>query len=572
MDTFSMPLHDERAEATRLLGIAHKQFRDRSYSDALATLRKVEKIVPERHEVYTNMGLLLLILERPGEAISVLEKSKTLKPGDAQILTMLCNALSDNDRIIEAIDECREAVRIDPKHDRARVLLAQLYSQSDRSSEALAILMATSELGKDRIAYLGLLGDIYFDLGDYTRAATVYERIATERPTLSVVHLRLSGVYIYLGKVAEAIASARKYVLEKPDSVVGQLNLGEILLQVGFVDDAIEPLLKATSTDPSNGMAYLLLSYAYEILGDRAGALTSLGHAFKHLPPDYSIAYGYGKALSDAGKNAESIVPFELANSLRPNSPNVMASLGLAYSESGQLDKAIDILTKVNEMVPNEETLSMFLRVAKGRKEVVSRFDEYFKAVKQSPTDANARELLASSYQYRGLLKDAETELLEFTKLSPTNANAFAKLGVFYVETGQTEKSLGPYQKSIDLSGHWVAHINLSNAYASLGRLDEAIASAKRSVEADQTKSFARIHLGILLEKKGRVLEARTEFLKAFDLAPNEYTPNFRLVWSYLRAGDKEGTLRHFAILRTVARGDLSGLERAVQARFGPLR
>lgn len=540
--------------------------------EALAVFQKAEKIEPKMFEVQLNLGVLLAILRKMPEAVSALQKAASINPKSSLAHGYLCQALAESDRRSQAVDECREAVRLDPDDTKFSVLLAQLYAGDERVGEAMLLLESGYLRSQNNIALLGTLGDLYYDNGEFARAAEMYEKIATRWPKVGVTYLRLSGVYALLDRQTEATAAARKFYEIVPGSFLSQLNLGHTLQDAGFFDESIEFLLKATTTNPANGDAYLILSESYEAIGDRENTVQSLRHAYKYLPPTAQIAFRLGKALTGYGKMAEAVKPLERANSLEPNQLEIMGQLGLAYFESHDFDRAIEILSKADQLSPNNPVISMFLRVSNGRKQILSNFDQLLDYVRKNPADTGARSQLASAYRSKGMLREAENEHLAIIKLAPGEVSGYSNLGIFYVDTGQIEKSLVPYQKAVDLSNHHVAYMNLSSALEKLGRLDEAIVAAKKSVEIKSTLIESRLALGDLLLKKGNRDEALREFQAAFDLNSGNPAPNFRLAWFYLRVGNKEGSLRHYGILRGIAPGQLLYLERSLRAHFGPLR
>jgi predicted Zn-dependent protease len=83
------------------------------------------------------------------------------------------------------------------------------------------------------------------------------------------------------------------------------------------------------------------------------------------------------------GGTADAVAPLERANSLRPNYPPIMTSLGLSYFESNQFDPAIEILTRADQMKPNDRVIQMFLKVAKARKDIVEHFDDLLEKLKK---------------------------------------------------------------------------------------------------------------------------------------------------------------------------------------------
>jgi tetratricopeptide (TPR) repeat protein len=107
---------------------------------------------------------------------------------------------------------------------------------------------------------------------------------------------------------------------------------------------------------------------------------------------------------------------------------------------------------------------------------------------------------------------------------------------------------------------------------AKLGRLDDAIEAAKKSVELKPAYVESNLVLGELLEKKGLRNEALLTFQTAFGLASDDPRPNFKLAWLYIRMGNKDGAWRNFDILKGIVPNEVENLERCIIAHFGPRR
>ncbi len=249
-----------------------------------------------------------------------------------------------------------------------------------------------------------------------------------------------------------------------------------------------------------------------------------------------------------------------------------MTALGLAYFESNQFDKAIEILKRSDQMRPNDEVISMFLSVAMVRKQILADIQHIRQYVKENPKDIKVRGQLAAGYRYQGKLQEAEAEHLAIIKLDPADYKGYTQLAIFYGDTGQIEKSLEYFNKAAELSKHHVSWASVASTLEKLGRLDDAIAMMRRSIEIKSTLTSTRVQFGDLLMKKGDLDGAYDEFQAAFGLEPGLPAPNYRLAWYYIRKGNKEGALRHYQILKSVDPTQTKYLERALQAHFGPLR
>jgi tetratricopeptide (TPR) repeat protein len=84
------------------------------------------------------------------------------------------------------------------------------------------------------------------------------------------------------------------------------------------------------------------------------------------------------------------------------------------------------------------------------------------------------------------------------------------------VAEGEHERAVEEYQKSLEADPDFTEAMHgLSRALQDLGRLDEAIAIAKRIAEVDPDDVLAYTSLSVLYQKKGMIPEAEAEGAKA---------------------------------------------------------
>ena len=84
------------------------------------------------------------------------------------------------------------------------------------------------------------------------------------------------------------------------------------------------------------------------------------------------------------------------------------------------------------------------------------------------------------------------------------------------VADGNHEGAVAEYQKSLDADPTFTEAMHgMARALQDLGRLDEAIAVAKKMAEVDPNDILAHTSLSVLYQKKGMIPEAEEEGNKA---------------------------------------------------------
>jgi tetratricopeptide (TPR) repeat protein len=132
---------------------------------------------------------------------------------------------------------------------------------------AVTELSAALELEKpedaNRPIVLSRLGEAYESMGKWQEAADTYQKAIALKPEVAANYNNLGNDLAKLGKVDEARAAYQKYVdLNPTDAALAWRNFGTVLYNSNRMKESIEPLQKATTLDPKNATAWLLLGIA----------------------------------------------------------------------------------------------------------------------------------------------------------------------------------------------------------------------------------------------------------------------------------------------------------------------
>jgi len=115
----------------------------------------------------------------------------------------------------------------------------------------------------NRSIILSRLGEAYESMNKWQDAADTYQKSIALKPDVAANYNNLGNDLAKLGKIDEARAAYQKYVDLKPDdAALAWRNFGIVLYQANRMKEAIEPLQKATTLDPKNAQAWLLLGIA----------------------------------------------------------------------------------------------------------------------------------------------------------------------------------------------------------------------------------------------------------------------------------------------------------------------
>ncbi len=177
-----------------------------------------------------------------------------------------------------AESELREALRLQPDHVEARLLLARVVQQQGRLQEALgqyqqALRRAPETL---RAAAWLQLGHVYRELGRLDSAAVSFQEALRLDSTLAAAWDGLRQVHELEGRLPEALAAAQKAQQQAPDDPDYRLALGTLLVRMGRLHEAAAWLESVLAARPWHATAHYHLGRTLLARGD-----TAAGH--RHL-------------------------------------------------------------------------------------------------------------------------------------------------------------------------------------------------------------------------------------------------------------------------------------------------
>jgi tetratricopeptide (TPR) repeat protein len=231
---------------------------------------------------YVGLGILLRHLGDASEAVKLFMKASTLEKS-ASISTLLGAALVDLERIDEAEEAFKAAVRIDPAYEEAYFNLAMLKSETN-SAEAETLFLRAIELDPDYAL-------AHCELGALLKS--------TEPSVQAEYHLR------------------RALELDN-NELWARIHLGNLLWSRDNASAAIAEFERAVELHPDASMPLWCIANVYETqeLWEQAGALYERA---LEIEPDDSVAHmNYGRMLKRQGDRTGSETHLRTALLLDP--------------------------------------------------------------------------------------------------------------------------------------------------------------------------------------------------------------------------------------------------------------
>jgi Tfp pilus assembly protein PilF len=144
--------------------------------------------------------------------------------------------------------------------------------------------------------------------------------------------------------------------------------------------------------------------------------------------------------------------------------------------------------------------------------------DLWVQVIPASPADT---AILGEDFRRKAHAEDlaAYTKLLKGDPSNPLRHDAVAQL---YLDEGRIDDAIAELRRSLQLNAESATtHYNLGYALSARGRRDEAMAELREALRLDPDYALAHNNLGALLEVTGRLDDARAHFERAVALRPD---------------------------------------------------
>jgi tetratricopeptide (TPR) repeat protein len=193
-------------------------------------------------------------------------------------------------------------------------LINKAQDETDAAVRRPDLIQAVTYLNKSLALYptyiqpMLLMGNAYFELGDYANSLVYFERC-----------LQISPGYSYAVNNIE--------------------HVGDISSRDGDVEMALKSYILLSRYTPNKYRIYMKLGQIYgRDLQDNESALSNFLIADKLKPNDVEVLNKLGIVYSMLGRGAEALDAFSRVLAQDPNNANTLLNIGITYNQMGDLE------------------------------------------------------------------------------------------------------------------------------------------------------------------------------------------------------------------------------------------
>lgn len=282
---------------------------DNSLRQAVQMCDRARELDHAAPDTQLALGHLLLMLERPAEAVTAFTQALSARPGDLEAMLGLAQACENNHQSAEAEQKYLEAARLRPNY-------WGIYNE---------------------------LGAFYFSQGRFDEAAAQWRKVTQLSPLNPVGFFHLGSAYFYQNKINEA-RQAYHNSLSIQETGEAYASLGAVLYFDGQFDEAVRVLEQGLRFNDRNAILWGNLGDA------RRWSSRQQSQAAAAYQQALALATQRRASLSNNASVVSLLAEWQIKSGLRePALRNIARALALDAQNPDCLGSAIRVYEKAGQ-------------------------------------------------------------------------------------------------------------------------------------------------------------------------------------------------------------------------------
>ncbi len=387
----------------------------------------------------------------------------------------------------------------------------------------------------------GALGGWYGEQKKFTCAVQAFQAAIRLDPGSALMHYFLGLTLYSSGQVDASIPELRKATAMDANSVQAQLALGVALHQQGHAAEAEAAWEAALAIDPNSVTALDWLAKARISEGQFGAAIELLSAA----PRDEDLTLDLALAYSQSGQFDKAAKALEGAVAKTPGSVRLASALATVYVQSHRYQDATTLMRKTSSEYPADfVTELLYLRLLVLQDDDADAQPIAEKLLAAHPRDFDVLYLTGVTENDMQQYDAAVTHLKAAAELNPNHFDTRFNLGMALSHLKQNEAARDQLERAVALdSSNAEAHFHLAQVLRALGDTagaGEQLKLFQQRQQATTTLALGQTKSGQAAQAldSGQTVQAIALYREAITALPQDAVLHYNLALALDQTGD----------------------------------
>lgn len=338
-----------------LLELANLRMRDKKFAEAIDLLRRYVKVSRDPASGYYKLAMAERSMHQMEAAERDLNVFQTLAKNPASgpypfehLFEYLDNRsrLSPGERTELDVRELTARIEKNPDQPQDLYLLAETYLKLGRVEDAEKVVAQLDRSSANDYRTQTGIGVLEARYHLYEAAVRHFQAALALNRESDDIRFDLADVYFRERRYSDALEAERSVSVPGQQDDAYLALLGDTYAHLGDGDKAGKIFQDAIARNPDNDQYYLSLGLIELRNGDLEGARAILQKGRARIPASGKILWGMGLVSVLEGHTGEAAEQLERSVELLPEWAGSYSTLGVFYYETGQIDKAREVLDR----------------------------------------------------------------------------------------------------------------------------------------------------------------------------------------------------------------------------------
>ncbi len=477
----------------RILGAENR------WDEAIIALKRAISFDSQSDYLQLILAKAYLHQQQPEQAVATLDDLLAKDPENIAGHELLGDVLSYQQKYVLALDHFHRALERAPDNDPLQLRIAIALTRLERQDEAIIVLEMLLEQHPDAGLAQLTLARLYLGKKQVSQASVIYQQLLERHPEQQQAVLEYGELLEQQDQDA-ALELYQSFLARNPRAVSVRERVGQYFLVQSQLNDALAQFQTIRQQFPDN----LSIINRIGLIQLELENWPEAENAFRSLlnldDQQQRSSYYLAMALSAQGEIEEAISFLETINSDSPVYSEAALHLTYLYKQSGQNDKAIELLRQMIDQDIHQPDIYYFLVAFLGdREDHQQAIEAALAGIEKNPEETQLLYQLGVLYEKQDKRQDAVQMMEKILLLDDAHSDALNFLAYDQAENGtDLELALTRAQKALAIKPSGYIVDTLGWIYFKMGRFSESREQLEKATEMHPNDAVIQEHLGDL--------------------------------------------------------------------------